>query len=76
MSRRDLFAAVQRAAYSGLSYPETLNLARFAYIVGRLEKHGGNQVRAAKEMGIHRNTLSRQMAVLGVDAGQYRRRDD
>ena len=49
---------------------------RFASSSGRylLEvlKRRGNQCKAAKELGMHRNTLSRAMAELGLSLGEVR----
>jgi Fis family transcriptional regulator, factor for inversion stimulation protein len=34
--------------------------------------HRGNQCKAAEELGMHRNTLSRAMADLGLDLAEVR----
>ena len=39
-----------------------------------LEKSNGNQSRAAKTLGIHRNTLSRKMGSLALDHRPKRRK--
>ncbi len=39
-----------------------------------LEKNGGNLSKAAKDLHIHRNTLSRKVAVLKLDHRPKRRR--
>jgi DNA-binding protein Fis len=39
-----------------------------------LEKANGNQSRAAKKLGIHRNTLSRKIGDLGLDHRPQRRK--
>lgn len=50
-----------------------------AYMIDKaLKESGGNQITAAEKLGIHRNTLSRQMKELGVfneaQTKQYRAR--
>ncbi|MGA8528894.1 MAG: helix-turn-helix domain-containing protein, partial [Acidobacteriaceae bacterium] len=37
-----------------------------------LSSHRGNQCKAAKELGVHRNTLSRILAELDIDPAQVR----
>jgi DNA-binding NtrC family response regulator len=37
-----------------------------------LASHRGNQCKAAKELGVHRNTLSRTLEELGIDPTQTR----
>ena len=39
-----------------------------------LEKHNGNQSKAAQALGIHRNTLSRKIEILGLDNNRPKRR--
>jgi Fis family transcriptional regulator len=39
-----------------------------------LERHSGNQCAAAKQLGIHRNTLQRKMVEYGLDNGRVRAR--
>jgi len=38
-----------------------------------LAAHRGNQCKAAKELGMHRNTLSRTIAELNMDPAQIRK---
>ncbi len=42
------------------------------YLREVLLAHRGNQCKAAEEMGIHRNTLSRTMAELGLSLAEVR----
>lgn len=53
---------------AGGTYKEYLKCASVAMLVEVLEKEGGNKSRAAKTLGKHRNTLDRQMKILGVKA--------
>jgi DNA-binding NtrC family response regulator len=44
-------------------------------MIGRaLERHGGNQSAASKQLGIHRNTLQRKMVEYGLANGRARAR--
>ena len=52
-------------------YADALNVYKREYIRVMLARHGGNQRAAARQMGIHRNTLSRQCAVLGIDWKEF-----
>jgi DNA-binding NtrC family response regulator len=51
-------------------------VAEFAgrFIRKVLEKNNGNQSKAAKTLGIHRNTLSRKIEDLGLDHQPKRRK--
>jgi predicted ArsR family transcriptional regulator len=42
------------------------------YILEVLARHRGNQCKAAEELGMHRNTLSRTLTELGMDSTQIR----
>jgi len=42
-------------------------------IEAMLARHGGNQLRAAKAMGINRNTLRKRLDDLGIDSHPPRR---
>ena len=39
-----------------------------------LERHGGNQSAASKQLGIHRNTLQRKLVEYGLGNGNHRRK--
>ena len=45
-------------------------------IRGVLRKHHGNQVAAAAELGLHRNTLARYCNQLGIDPSAFYRKQD
>ena len=47
-------------------YRKALQRFRRGFIRSALLRHGGNQVRAAAEMGVHRNSLARTMQELGM----------
>lgn len=52
---------------SGASYPEAVREFQKAFIIAVLRDVNGNQVRAAKQLGMHRNTLRRNLLELNVD---------
>jgi DNA-binding NtrC family response regulator len=52
---------------SGIRYEEAVQEFRKAFILTVLREHKVNQVRAARELGMHRNTLSRAIRDLEVD---------
>jgi Fis family transcriptional regulator len=39
-----------------------------------MERHGGNQSAASKQLGIHRNTLQRKLVEYGLANGRSRRK--
>jgi DNA-binding NtrC family response regulator len=46
--------------------------SRSSFCAEVLAAHRGNQCKAAKELGMHRNTLSRTMAELGLSLTEVR----
>ena len=52
---------------SGIRYDEAVREFRKAFILTVLRGEKVNQVRAARELGMHRNTLSRAIRDLEVD---------
>lgn len=47
----------------GILFAEAVGEFEKRFIKKVLEDHGGNQSRAARALGIHRNTLSRKIAL-------------
>ena len=45
----------------GLRYDEAVGEFERRFIISALEKNNGNQTKAAKAMGIHRNTLNKRL---------------
>jgi hypothetical protein len=45
-------------------------------IRGALRRHHGNQVKAAADLGLHRNTLARYLNLLGIDPSAFYRKSD
>lgn len=59
---------------AGLSLREHTMLSRTAYIVAALEHTHGNVVQAARLIGLHRNTLSRLIAMYSINLGKLRKK--
>ncbi len=57
---------------AGIGYAEAVRDFKKRYILEVLARHRGNQCKAAEELGMHRNTLSRTLAELGMDSTQIR----
>jgi DNA-binding NtrC family response regulator len=57
---------------SGICYEEALREFKKQYLREVLLAHRGNQCRAAEELGMHRNTLSRTMTELGLSLADVR----
>ena len=56
----------------GIPYAECVQAFKKEFIILVLVAHRGNQCRAARAMGIHRNTLGRALAEYKIDAGLIR----
>jgi DNA-binding NtrC family response regulator len=70
--RRDLDILVTQMHSSGMRYDDAVREFKKQYLREVLVAHRGNQCKAAEELGIHRNTLSRAMAELGLDLAEVR----
>jgi DNA-binding NtrC family response regulator len=57
---------------AGISYTDAVRDFKKRYILEVLARHRGNQCKAAEELGMHRNTLSRTLTELGLDSTQIR----
>jgi len=58
----------------GILFDEAIGEFEKRFIKRTLERADGNQCRAAKMLGIHRNTLSRKMGEYKLDHHGHRRR--
>lgn len=58
----------------GILYEEAVSEFEKRFIKKMLEKNNGNQSKAARALGIHRNTLSRKIEDLAVDHRPKRRK--
>ncbi|HWW13188.1 MAG TPA: helix-turn-helix domain-containing protein [Candidatus Dormibacteraeota bacterium] len=58
--------------HSKILYSEAVREFKKRFILAVLEENKGNQCRAARELGMHRNTLSRTIDELKIDVRQLR----
>ncbi len=56
----------------GITYAEAVRAFKRRFLLQVLAGHNGNQCKAAEELGVHRNTLSRMIAELGIDPSDTR----
>ena len=63
----DLEGLVRRMHGTGIRYAEALEEFKRQFIVVALRAVRWNQSRAAKALGMHRNTLVRTLRTLGID---------
>lgn len=62
-----LEALIQQMYKSGILYSEAVREFKKRFILAVLQENQGNQCRAARELAMHRNTLSRTIAELRLD---------
>lgn len=67
-----LEALVSQMFKSGILYSEAVREFKKRFIITVLEECNGNQCKAARELGMHRNTLSRTLAELDLDVRALR----
>ncbi len=70
--KRELESLVTQMHTGGITYSEAVREFKKRFILEVLTNHRGNQCKAAKELGMHRNTLSRTLEELGIDLMQTR----
>ena len=70
--KRDLDNLVLQMHAAGLPYADAVREFKKRFILEVLARHRGNQCKAAEELGMHRNTLSRTLAELDMDTSQIR----
>jgi len=71
--KNQLEVLVSEMNSSGILYAEAVREFKKVFIANVLEQNKGNQCKAAKQLGMHRNTLSRTMAELELDVRPLRR---
>jgi len=71
--KRELDALITQMHAAGIAYTDAVRQFKKRYILEVLAQHKGNQCKAATELGMHRNTLSRTLAELEMDTAQIRR---
>lgn len=67
-----LEALVLQMYKSGILYSEAVREFKKRFIMTVLEENAGNQCKAARQLGMHRNTLSRTITELKVDVKAVR----
>jgi len=70
--KRELDNLVTQMHTGGITYEEAVREFKRRFILEVLSGHRGNQCKAAKELGVHRNTLSRILTDLKIDPAQVR----
>ena len=71
--KRELDTLITQMHSAGIPYAEATRQFKKRYILEVLAHHKGNQCKAATELGMHRNTLSRTLAELDLDSAQIRK---
>ena len=69
-----LDALVNQMIEHGIFYEDAVSEFEKRFIWKILEKNNGNLCKAARELHIHRNTLTRKIAVLDLDRKPKHRR--
>ena len=70
--KRELDSLVTQMYGAGISYADAVRQFKRRYILEVLAHHKGNQCKAAAELGMHRNTLSRTLAELEMSTAQIK----
>lgn len=70
--KRELDGLITQMHSAGVSYTEAVRQFKRRFILEVLSRHKGNQCKAAEELGMHRNTLSRTLAELDMDTTKIR----
>jgi Fis family transcriptional regulator, factor for inversion stimulation protein len=71
--KRDLDNLVLQMHAAGIPYDDAVREFKKRFILEVLARHRGNQCKAAEELGMHRNTLSRTLAELDMDSAQIKK---
>ena len=67
-----LEALILQMYKSNILYSEAVREFKKRFILTVLEENNGNQCRAARQLALHRNTLSRTITELKIDVRQLR----
>ncbi len=70
--KRELDSLVAQMYAGGITFNEGVREFKKRFLLEVLSHHRGNQCKAAKDLGVHRNTLSRMIAELEIDPAQIR----
>jgi DNA-binding NtrC family response regulator len=71
--RDQLEALVGQMVDRGILFDEAINEFEKRFIRRALDRSNGNQSRAARLLGIHRNTLSRKIGLYKLEQRHHRR---
>ena len=71
--KREMDGLITQMHSAGIPYAEAVRQFKKRYILEVLAHHKGNQCKAAEELGMHRNTLSRKIYLYKLDHRQRRR---
>ena len=69
-----LDALINQMIEKNIDFEDALSEFQSRFIKKVLENNNGNLSKAAKALGIHRNTLSRKIVTLGLDHRPKRRK--
>ena len=70
--KRELDNIITQMHSTGIRYEDAVRQFKRQYLLEVLRAHRGNQCKAAEELGMHRNTLSRTMAELDLEVAEVR----
>lgn len=70
--KRELDSLILQMHAAGMNYTDAVREFKKRFLLEVLSRHRGNQCKAAEELGMHRNTLSRALAELEMDSAQIR----
>ena len=70
--KRELDNLVTQMHSTGVRYDDAVRQFKRQYILEVLRANRGNQCKAADELGMHRNTLSRTMDELQLEVAEVR----
>ena len=70
--KRELDTLITQMHSTGVRYEDAVRQFKRQYLLEVLQAHRGNQCKAADELGMHRNTLSRTMAELELEVSEVR----
>lgn len=71
--REQLETLIGQMVERGILFDEAVSEFEKKFIKRMLDRVNGNQSRAARLMGIHRNTLSRKVSLYKIDHKRHRR---
>ena len=74
--KSELESLVVQMQDGGILYAEAVAEFKKAFIIAMLDRHNGNQCRAARALDVHRNTLSRAIAELRIQPRPPKRASD